>query len=69
MSWIILRLHTHTHTHIYIYVCILFFPPNISPFSLVIIEFQEAVKHKPTFPDAYLNLGNVYKVSCDAFCQ
>lgn len=27
-------------------------------------EFQEAVKLKPSFPDAYLNLGNVYKVSC-----
>lgn len=25
--------------------------------------FQEAVKLKPSFPDAYLNLGNVYKVS------
>lgn len=27
---------------------------------------QEAVKLKPAFPDAYLNLGNVYKVSCHA---
>ena len=26
-------------------------------------DFQEAVKLKPTFSDAYLNLGNVYKVS------
>lgn len=26
-------------------------------------DSQEAVKLKPTFADAYLNLGNVYKVS------
>lgn len=29
---------------------------------------QEAVKLKPSFPDAYLNLGNVYKVKWCAFC-
>lgn len=31
--------------------------------NLVGTYFQEAVKLKPTFSDAYLNLGNVYKVS------
>lgn len=35
-------------------------------FSLDNFQSQEAVKLKPAFPDAYLNLGNVYKVSCHA---
>lgn len=34
--------------------------------SIEMFIFQEAVKLKPTFSDAYLNLGNVYKVRC---CQ
>lgn len=37
-----------------------------SNFSFVMFScicFQEAVKLKPTFADAYLNQGNVYKVS------
>lgn len=37
-------------------------------FSLF-LPLQEAVKLKPTFADAYLNLGNVYKVSCHALCH
>jgi Tfp pilus assembly protein PilF len=27
----------------------------------LLTNLVEAVKHKPTFPDAFLNLGNVYK--------
>ena len=34
-----------------------------SSFLFYILHFQEAIKLKPTFSDAYLNLGNVYKVS------
>lgn len=33
----------------------------------VLFYFQEAVKLKPDFSDAYLNLGNVYKVNSNVF--
>lgn len=47
--------------YVYVFVCIC-----ISMLFLLTLGgtgFQEAVKLKPTFADAYLNLGNVYKVS------
>lgn len=36
---------------------------DIFHLSIDVLMMQEAVKHRPTFADAYLNQGHIYKVS------
>lgn len=40
----------------------------ITIFVIQSSHIQEAVKLKPNFSDAYLNMGNVYKVRPSALC-